>query len=150
MVKDNHPTRGRRRRRIRSANRQSLSKFPAISQLRFQLLHEVSAAGSQVRSCRTQRGQECPCVEIVLSPPTIGVASFTLWRHTLQEDTAGAVSSVRAGSRSRVRGSRRIRSNQTVERRAERAQMLANLGELSSARQALEGSALAPGNLATA
>ena len=33
--------------------------------------------------------------------------------------------------------------------RAERAQQLANLGELSSARLALEGSALAPGNLAT-
>ena len=52
---------------------------------------------------------------------------------------------------SRVRGSRRIRSNfsESVERRAERAQQLANLGELSSARLALEGSALAPGNLAT-
>ena len=50
-----------------------------------------------------------------------------------------------------MRGSRRIRSNQSesVERRAERAQMFANIGELSSARQALEGSALAPGNLAT-
>ena len=52
---------------------------------------------------------------------------------------------------SRVRGSRRIRSNfsESFERRAERAQQLANLGELSSARLALEGSALAPGNLAT-
>ena len=39
-----------------------------------------------------------------------------------------------------MRGSRRIRSNlsESVERRAERAQMLASLGELSSARQALE------------
>ena len=50
-------------------------------------------------------------------------------------------------AQSRARGSRRIRQNQvdSVERRAERAQ----LGELSSARQALEGSCVAPGNLVT-
>ena len=54
-------------------------------------------------------------------------------------------------AQSRARGSRRIRQNQvdSVERRAERAQALAQLGELSSARQALEGSCVAPGNLAT-
>ena len=41
-------------------------------------------------------------------------------------------------AQSRARGSRRIRQNQvdSVERRAERAQALAQLGELSSARQA--------------
>ena len=49
------------------------------------------------------------------------------------------------------RGSRRIRQARadSVELRAERAQAFAQLGELSSARQALEGSCLAPGNLAT-
>ena len=36
---------------------------------------------------------------------------------------------------------RRRRQVDTVERRAERAQVLAELGELSSARQALEGAA---------
>ena len=64
-------------------------------------------------------------------------------RYYLQEDITGAVSSVRAvrvvamleageeAAESSVRGSRRIRSNlsESVERRAERALMLANLGE---------------------
>ena len=51
-------------------------------------------------------------------------------------------------AQSRARGSRRIRQNRvdSVERRA---QALAQLGELSSAKQALEGSCVAPGNLAT-
>ena len=49
------------------------------------------------------------------------------------------------------RGSRRIRQARadSVELRAERAQAFAQLGELSSARQALEGPCLAPSNLAT-
>ena len=34
-----------------------------------------------------------------------------------------------------------------MERRAERAETLVHLGELSSGRQALEGAALAPGNV---
>ena len=37
----------------------------------------------------------------------------------------------------------------TIERRAERARVLASLGELSAARQALEGAALAPGDEVT-
>ena len=48
---------------------------------------------------------------------------------------------------SRRRQSRRGRSELDV--RAERAEMLVQLGELSSARQALEGAAIAPGNSAT-
>ena len=49
------------------------------------------------------------------------------------------------------RGSRRIRQARadSVENRAERAQALAQLGELSSARQALEGFRTAPGSLPT-
>ena len=130
----------------------------------FQVLHEDGTAGSRARSCRTQRGQECPCVEncsfsshdwccIVLlveasSPRRFCRSGFHRFARGvwLQLLAAGE-----EAAESRVRGSRRIRSNfsESVERRAERDQQLANLGELSSARLALEGSALAPGNLAT-
>ena len=50
-------------------------------------------------------------------------------------------------ARARRRGARRFQDN--IESRTIRAEMLVQLGELSSARQALEGAALAPGDNAT-
>ena len=50
-------------------------------------------------------------------------------------------------ARARRRGARRFQD--TIESRTIRAEMLVQLGELSSARQALEGAALAPGDNAT-
>ena len=50
--------------------------------------------------------------------------------------------------RSRQRQSRKGRRND-LEVRAARAEMLVQMGELSSARQALEGASLAPGNRTT-
>ena len=44
---------------------------------------------------------------------------------------------------------RRRRSSDDVQRRAERAHALVQLGELSVGRQALEGASLAPGTDAT-
>ena len=44
---------------------------------------------------------------------------------------------------------RRTHQNDSLERRAERAEALVQIGELSAGRRALEGAPLAPGNMAT-
>ena len=54
----------------------------------------------------------------------------------------------RVGVASKVRASRRPRQD-NIQSRVQRAEALAQMGELSAGRQALEGADVAPGNLAT-
>ena len=66
------------------------------------------------------------------------------WDIMVEESLVSAVNSTLARSRRRRRDAR-----DTVEKRARRAFHMVQLGELSAARQALEGAAVAPGNKTT-